>query len=229
MSRSWGGVLQDTLAVLTFRATRETLAGLGGRHLLLGLLCTWVVGMGRYWDDPDAELLQHLGVGSVVYVFALSLILFLLIWPLAPENWSVVGVLSFVVLTSPPALLYAIPVERFTSFAVARQLNIGFLAVVALWRVALLVFYLLRHARLRWFVTAVAALLPLALIVVSLAVLNLEHVVFDIMGGLRDDQHSTNEGAYMVVVAMAMLSYVAAPVLLLLYAGMVVWVRVRLS
>src|SRR3712207_7552248 len=45
--------------------------------LAFGLACTWLVGVGRYWDNPRASLLQHLGVGSVVYVFALALLLWL--------------------------------------------------------------------------------------------------------------------------------------------------------
>jgi len=48
---------------------------LGGMHLMFGLLCAWLAGMGRYWDDPGAHLLQRLGVGSVIYVFALSFLL----------------------------------------------------------------------------------------------------------------------------------------------------------
>ncbi len=49
-----------------------------------------------------------------------------------------------VCLTAPPALLYAIPVERFFDAATARNINTGFLAFVAAWRVALLAFYLMR-------------------------------------------------------------------------------------
>jgi hypothetical protein len=30
---------------------------------------------GAYWDDPGAHLLQRLGVGSVINVFALSFLL----------------------------------------------------------------------------------------------------------------------------------------------------------
>ncbi len=64
-------------------------------------------------------------------------------------------------LTSPPAILYAIPVEKLTSLDNARELNVWFLATVASWRVALLFFYLYRHAKLRVAAIVVAALLPL--------------------------------------------------------------------
>ena len=48
--------------VLTFRATGEELRSLGWGHLVAGLLCTWIVGIGRYWDHPRATLPQYLGL-----------------------------------------------------------------------------------------------------------------------------------------------------------------------
>src|SRR4029453_14039750 len=101
-------------------------------------------------------------------------LLWLLIWPLRPKAWSYYNVLTFVSLTSPPAILYAIPVEQLINLDTARTLNVWFLAIVASWRVALLIFYLKRHAQLRPFSIAIAALLPLTLIVTTLTALNLE-------------------------------------------------------
>ena len=40
------------LRLLCFVATEEELKALDNRHLWLGLLCVWVVGMGRWWDSP---------------------------------------------------------------------------------------------------------------------------------------------------------------------------------
>ena len=219
-------IVADTWAVLTFRASREQLLAMGPRHLGLGVLTAWIAGMGRYWDHPDAELLQYLGVGSVVYVFALGTLLYLLSWPLRPQGWQWTRVVTFVALTSPPAILYAIPVERFFEMSTAAAMNGWFLAVVATWRVALLVWFFLRLGQLGWARTIIAALLPLALIVLSLAILNLEHVVFDIMSGIQES--SPYDVAYSIVFGLAMLSYVAAPVLLLAYivAVAVVWIRV---
>ena len=74
-----GALLASVVRLLTFRITREELARLDGRHLASGLVCTWLVGMGRYWDDPGARWFQHLGIGSVLYVFALSAVLWLLV------------------------------------------------------------------------------------------------------------------------------------------------------
>ncbi|MCM3870508.1 MAG: hypothetical protein ND895_07445 [Pyrinomonadaceae bacterium] len=177
---------------------------------------TWLVGIGRWWDDPDAQLLQHLGVGSVVYIFVLALLLWLIVWPLKPQNWSYRHVLTFVALTSPPAILYAIPVERFTSLETARTLNVWFLGLVATWRVALLFFYLRRYARLPVFSIVVAALLPITLIIVTLTMLNLERAVFDLMGGLRSDG-TANDNAYAVLIMLSLISVVLFIPLLICY------------
>ncbi len=195
----------DLLRLLTLRLSRDKFSELGRTHLILGLTATWIVGIGRWWDDPGANILQHLGLGSIIYVLFLSAILWLIIRPLDPAKWSYSHVLTFVSLTSPPAILYAIPVERFTDLATARSLNVWFLATVALWRVALLFFYLRRHARLKYIALFVASLLPLTAIVTTLTILNLEKAVFDIMGGLRDSGTS-NDVAYGILFGLTFLS-----------------------
>lgn len=206
-------LLQDEWRFLTFRSVSPSLQTHWKAYLAFGLLFTWLAGIGRYWDNPRAEMWQHLGLGSLAYIFALSLILWLLLAPLRPRNWSYRNVLLFTSLTSPPALLYAIPVERFVSPDTAVNLNMLFLAVVAIWRVALLARFLRHVAGLSSGVVVLATLLPLALIIVSLALLNLEHVVFDIMGGLRPGQGSPHDGAYALVFLLAILSFYASPVL----------------
>jgi hypothetical protein len=199
------GLTKTAIRLLSFRLTREEFLKLDNPHLIFGLICVWIVGMGRYWDDPGASLLQHLGVGSVIYIFALSLLLWLIILPLKPEAWSYKGVLTFVALTSPPAILYAMPVERFYSMETARTINVWFLATVATWRVSLLLFYLKRHARLPILTAAVATLLPLMLIVITLTVLNLERAIFNLMGGIRE-AGTANDEAYAVLVTLTYLS-----------------------
>jgi hypothetical protein len=179
--------------------------------------------MGRYWDHPSASLLQRLGVGSVAYVFVLGAVLWAVIAPLGPRAWGYLQVVTFVSLTAPPALLYAVPVERWMSLEHAIDVNTWFLAVVAGWRVALLLFTLRRYARLAWTPTLVGAALPLCGIVTALAVLNLEHAVLAVMGGLRGG--TPNDGAYAVLVMLTMLSYLAALPLLVLYAFLVVHAR----
>ena len=122
---------KDTLNLLSFQNTREDYLGLNRRHLIVGLIGTWLVGMGRYWDDPGAHLLQHLGLGSVIYIFGLSFFIWLIIKPYFVEKWSYMTVLTFVSLTSFPAIFYAIPIEKFTSVGTAARINALFLAFVA--------------------------------------------------------------------------------------------------
>ena len=199
------GVLMTTVRLLTFRSTREELLAFNHRHLILGLACTWLVGIGRYWDNPKAHLLQHLGVGSVVYVFLLALFLWLLVWPLRLKGWSYFRVITFVAIVSPPAVLYAIPVERFFDLATANSYNVWFLLIVAAWRVALLVFFLKRLGRLGGFSVLIVTLLPLILIVITLTMLNLEKVVFNFMGGITEE--TANDAAYGVLVLLSLLSF----------------------
>ncbi len=218
-------IIVDEIRILTFRRPTGPIAEHWRAYLAFGLFFTWLAGVGRYWDNPRALLIQHLGLGSIVYVFVLAGVLWLLLLPLRPSNWSYRGVLTFVTLTSPPAVLYAIPVERFLSLPTAQAVNAWFLAVVAAWRVALLVVYLRRVGNLRGFTLFVAPLLPLVLIVFTLAILNLEHIVFNLMSGIRPENASPNDLAYQVVGFLAALSYFAAPVLLLLYLGIVYFRR----
>jgi len=203
------------LRVLTFRVTRDELLRLDGRHLVFGLVSTWLVGMGRYWDHPSAHLLQYLGLGSVVYVFVLAAAFYLSFAALRAEDWSYQRVLTFITLTSPPALLYAIPVERFLSLSDARTANVWFLATVASWRVALFLFFVRRLTRLSYFRVVTGTLLPIACIIFVLTVLNLEHAVFDIMAGLRENEGTANDRAYEVLVLLTFLSFSAAPFLVL--------------
>ena len=228
MSTKLQSVITGEASLLSFRISRQGFLELGRSHLLFGLVITWIVGMGRYWDDPRATLLQHLGLGSVIYIFLLSMFVWLVIWPLRPMEWSYKKVLTFVSLTSAPAILYAIPVERFLSLATARSVNAWFLAVVALWRVALLILFLKRYAQLGAFRIIVATCLPLTLIVTILTVLNLERAVFDIMGGLRERAATSNDTAYMILNVLTFFSIYLFVPLLLIYAGLVlygVWKR----
>jgi hypothetical protein len=224
---SAAALFTDALRVLTFRTPSATISQHWQAFLIFGLLFTWLAGIGRYWDNSRAYLWQYLGLGSVAYVFCLAFLLWLLLLPLKPKLWSYRNVLVFVTLTSPPALLYAIPVEKFMSLPAAQITNAWFLAVVAIWRVALLIWFLRSFAGLSAGVIVVATMLPLVLIVVALASLNLEHVVFDIMGGLRPEERSPNDLSYGIVTMLALLSVLAFPFLLAAYAWLAYRARRR--
>lgn len=222
MAVSFGTVLADAFRVLTFRRPSPAMASDWPAYLAFGICVTWLAGVGRYWDNPRAEWWQYAGLGSLGYVVCLAALLWIIVLPLKPQRWSYKNVLLFVMLTSPPALLYAIPVERFMDLSDAQVANAWFLFVVALWRVVLLVWFLREVAALSAGNILVAALLPLVLIIVVLASLNLEHVVFELMAGIRPEEHTPNDVAYAIVVALAFLSTLAAPFVLIAYVWQVV-------
>ena len=212
--------IRDAVRLLTFRLTPDEFAAFDNRHLAFGLFCTWLVGVGRWWDDPGANVLQHLGLGSIVYIFVLALVLCLVTEPLEPENWSYKQVLTLVSLTSPPAILYAIPVERFTELAVARELNVWFLAAVAIWRLALLLYFLKRIAGLPAIASIVVALLPIIAIITTLTFLNLERATFDIMGGLRQTG-TANDSAYGFLFGLTIISVILFVPLVVCYVVLI--------
>lgn len=197
-------VIATAARALTFRATGEELRNLDHRHLVLGLVLTWLVGVGRWWEDPKAHILQHLGVGSLVYVLLLSLFLWLIVRPLA-AGARYLSVFTYVTLTAPPAFLYAVPVRSWFDIAVAQQVRVWFLAVVATWRVLLWARYLVVGIKLSRFRAIVGTLFPLTMIVVALSVLNLERVVFDLMGA-GPHEATVNDAAYGILFLLSLLS-----------------------
>ena len=215
-------ILRTQFAFLAFLPIRPDLRQNRGAYLGYVLVVTWLVGIGRYWDHPSAYVWQYAGLGSVVYIFVLSLLIYLVVLPLRPARWSYPLVLVFVGLTSLPAILYAIPVERFMPMAQAQSVNAWFLAIVAAWRVALYVRFLSTAAGLGWYATTIATLLPISTIAATLTILNLEHVMFDLMAGIREEQMTPNDLAYGVVVMLGLFSYLAVPVTLVGYVVAIV-------
>lgn len=181
------------------------------------LFFTWLAGVGRYWDNPKAHLWQYLGLGSLVYIYVMAFLIFITVQPLKPKAWSYFNVLIFVGLTSLPGVLYSIPVERFMSMDSAQFANVMFLGTVALWRVCLLFNFLSRVAKLQVWTMLVGALLPIVLIITGLTILNLEHVVFNIMGGIRPEDVSANDASYGILVVITYFSVMASPVLIIAY------------
>lgn len=210
-------VLRTQFRFLFFRPIRPDLSTNGIDYVVYLLLATWAVGVGRYWDHPSALPWQYMGLGSVAYVFVLSTFLYLIIWPLRPARWDWLNVFVFVGLTSLPGILYAIPVERFVDLDTAQGLNATFLGIVALWRVALYIYFLKSYAKLGELGTIVAILLPITVILFVLSVLNLEHVVFNIMAGIREEDRSPNDMAYGIVVLSTLFAFYGAPLTLLVY------------
>jgi hypothetical protein len=192
--------------LLTFRASEKDYEGLSARHLSAGLVGCWLVGMGRYWDDARATALQHAGVGSVVYVFVLAAALWIVVKPIAPDRFTYARILTFITMTAPPAALYALPVEKWMTLEHANQMNLAFLGIVALWRVALWIQFLARRGWLKGWQIFACTGLPIAAILIALTSLNLHHVVVNIMGGIREADKSSQDAAYRVMFLLSALS-----------------------
>ncbi|MCF1191979.1 YIP1 family protein [Mangrovimonas sp. AS39] len=199
-------IINTISRLLAFQLTREEMLNFNKYHLIAGMLGTWLVGMGRYWDDPKASLLQHLGLGSLIYIFVLAGIIWLILYPFKVPNWKYFTVLTFISLTSFPAIFYAIPVERFTAIETANTINVWFLAIVAAWRLGLLYFFLKRFTRLSTGNILTVTLMPICVIISTLTVLNLHRVVFNIMGGVRNPTpHDASYGVLMFLTGISMI------------------------
>ena len=209
------GVINYIVRLLTFKLTREEMLNFNYSHLIAGVLGTWIVGMGRNWDDPKASLLQHLGLGSVIYIFILSAFIWLILLPFKIEKWSYKTVLTFIALTSFPAIFYAIPVERYFSIATANSMNVWFLAIVALWRLCLLYYFLRQFTQLSVGNIMTVTLMPICLIISTLTALNLHKVVFNIMSGYREP--TAHDGAYSVLMFLTVISIILTIPLLVAY------------
>jgi hypothetical protein len=219
--------LRAVARFLTFRLSREEYLALDKGHLGFALACTWIVGIGRWWDDPKAGLLQHSGLGSVVYACVLAAVLWLIVLPLEPRDWTYARVLTLVAMTAPPGILYAIPVERFFDMSTAGQLNLWFLALVAAWRVALLIHFLIRFPLIGWVQALLCALFPITAIVTALSALNLHRVVFNIMGTIGDANRTAHDAAYGVLFTLMVLSWLLLPLTISGYLTVVAIARRR--
>jgi hypothetical protein len=211
---------------LCFRHVEDEVPHLTNALLLVGFMAAWLAGMGRYWDNSRAAIWQHMGLGSIAFIFIFTTFIWLLMMPLRPKAWHYKQVLVFVAMTAPLGFIYAIPVERFFPLDTAQTINVWFLAVVSVLRISLLVTFLKRSAGFGIMTGITATLLPLVVIVAALTMLNLEQVVFNIMGGVREEDRSGNDVAYEIMVGITVLSVYAAPIFLGAY-GVLIALRRR--
>jgi hypothetical protein len=199
--------------LISFRISREEILQFDSWHLLIGIIATWLVGIGRWWDDPRASIIQYLGLGSVIYIYVLSLFIYLIVLHFKPPYWNYRILLFFISLPFFHAALYAIPVERFMSVSNAAYRNVKFLIIVTVYRIALLVFFLSRLTRLKGIYVITLTLLPVCLIIVVLTVLNLERAVFYIIGGIRDE--TSHDRAYAILNGLTFFSLILLPLLII--------------
>lgn len=139
----WGEALSDLGRFLTLRADFALFDRLSMRHLGIGALFTWLVGMTRNWDLASASSTQAWGLQSLAYIILMAFGIWVLLLPLKAGR-GYLHVLTMVSLTSVPGLIYGVPVEMFLPMEDARNTNVAFLVVVATWRVAMAVHYLKR-------------------------------------------------------------------------------------
>jgi len=222
--RDLAEVLRTTGNLLIFRPAVVDQARLGPLYIGTGLVLAWLAGIGRHWDNPRLPLWQHLGLDSVTYVLVFSALLWLILWPMRPDNWRYSTVLIFVGMTAPPAYLYVLPGRISSDPETVGIMKVWLLVIVAGWRVALLARFLHRPAGLRTGEIIVATLLPLTLIVTSLSVLNLDRAVFDIMGGRRAP--TADDSAYAVLMVLTFVSACLLPFVLIGYAA-ICWSRYK--
>lgn len=215
-----------TIRLLTFRLDRAGYAALGRREAALGLAFAWLAGIGRYWDHPTAGPAQKSGVGSVVYVLALAGLIWLILRPLPWNRRPYLQVVAAVGLTAPLAWLYAIPVEKWLDVDGALRVNLWFLLIVAAWRVLLYGRFLRVGARCARVATLVIALLPLAAIVTSLAILDLERSALDLMAGIdrSEPSRAVAQQTELILMDLTLTSFYAVLPLLISYAA-IVWAQ----
>jgi hypothetical protein len=178
-----GTVLTDFWRFLWFKPLKGDVARHWRVYLTVGLGITWLVGVGRTWDNPFAPLWLRSGLPSVAYAIALAGFIWVVVAALRPGRWTYRNVLLMTTMTAAPGLIYAIPVEKFLDDGAARATNFVFLAVVAIWRMALYFYFLLGAAKLPRLAATVAALLPPTLILALVSAYGVLEIVVGNMSG----------------------------------------------
>jgi hypothetical protein len=209
--------LADYGRFLTFRFRHEDYDRLGWPHLALGVLCTWLVGIGRNWDLATAPPYAKAGLGSLAYILVFSLVLWCFARPLAGPGRSYVWMLTVISMTAIPGLVYAIPVERFMPLQDAQITNLAFLAFVATWRVCLAFHVLLRGMALGQGESLAAMALPICLLIIGLVQSGRAKATFELMGGLRDATPTSQDSVNAIVLLLYCLSVPGAAVAFIFY------------
>lgn len=184
--------------------------------LALGIVGVVIAGIGRWWDDPEASLLQQYGVGSVVYSLLLALVVLASISPFNPKI-PYRAVLGMVCFTSLPALLYAIPVEKFMTATNATIYNAAALGIVATYRVSLLAWFHAKVVQIRWWQNVLAILFTISFIGAGVFIFGYAPKILETMGGMRYDDPVRNQVAKLGE-GLSFFSLLAAPIVVVAYA-----------
>jgi len=206
-------VLRDFVRFALFQPLAGNPAQDWRAYLLVGFAITWIVGFGRYWDYAEMPLLMRSGATSIFYTLILSAFIWLIVLGLKPERWSYRNVLLMVMMTAPPGIIYAIPVEMLLPANAAGAVNMIFLAIVAGWRMALYYVFLKRVARLSSYPLLIGWLLPPSLIVAVLGLYGIMYAIAAGMGGVREEA-DPNLAAMEVLGILGLVSWMALPLLI---------------
>lgn len=182
---NWREDIQIWVRFLTFRSREEDFFEARWSLLILAILGTWIVGIGRWVTDRDALAIQRTGIGSIAYIVALSTALYVMLWFVSNRKTRYLDMLVVVGMTSPPALVYAIPVERWFTPEVSAGLHAAALAFVSIYRVSLLIFYLVRSRRYDISGAVFGFLLLLSCILLWLFLSGKTGITFTGMGGIE--------------------------------------------
>ncbi len=162
---------------------------------LIGAILVLTAGIARNYDHLDVLRQPEWFIGP----FAASLVsvVFIFMWISVPlklkkvgSDWRQCG--TFLVLawlTAPCAWLYAIPVESMTDIVTATKWNIAFLAIVAFWRVAIIVRAVSVLTGVTWYRALPLVLAPAALEAMLGSFFKGLSLV-GIMGGIRLPPHT---------------------------------------
>lgn len=202
--------------ILGFSAKREEIEANAAPLLIVALVITWIVGLGRWWDDPrEVPIFVRMGFGSVLYVLSLAAALWMVAYPITLDRMGYRSFLAFVAATSLPGLVYAVPIEQLAGDNAASTYNLNALGFVSLYRVSLLVWFYWKILEIDFGNAVVATLLPISGIVLALTGMGHGARVMDIMGGLRD--RMPKSAMEEVIGLLGCLAWVVGPVCLLIY------------
>lgn len=136
--------------------------------LLVGLILVLSAGVARNYDHIDFQNSWEWVLGPITASLVSCVIVYVLgmrrVWRHPASRLSFLSFLSVYWMTAPCAWIYGIPVESFTDIITATKWNIAFLAIVSIWRVALMVRCLIVLTEMKFIWAFLSILLPASLV-----------------------------------------------------------------
>ena len=192
-------LVSTQIRFLLFLSIKPDLKQHFGYYFSFILVVTWLVGVGRYWHNPDSLIWQRAGLSSLIYIFVVSQLLYLVVLPLRPKNWSYKEAFVLLGLTSLPGLLYAFPLESFMSFFETQIANALLFLVIGAWRFALCARSIYTLTKIGFWPTITATLVFIAAVNIPLALINMGR---PILSEYREDQ-APYDLIYLIIVLYA--------------------------